>query len=82
MFSSETSGERPALSGRFGNADESNLDTLAAFRAGHIERYRLVHNSFGNRRHDGIDVIEAMIQHLKLARDTGQVRPGVLLFWL
>ena len=70
------------LSDGFRDADERNLDTLAAFGAGHIQGDRLVHNSFGNRRHDGIDIIETMVQHLDLARYTGRIRPGIILFRL
>lgn len=67
-----------SLAARFLSADESDFNAVAALGTGDIESYRLGHDSFRHGGDDGIDAVKAMVQHFKLAHNTGEVRYGLI----
>src|SRR4030066_1202264 len=75
------------LSGRLFGADEGDFYLLAALRAGQAEGDGLPHDPFGDRRNDGVDVIQAAVQHVEPFDEAYEIRgrlvvDGFPVVWL
>ncbi len=43
---------------------------MAAAGTGYVQRNRLLHDALGDRRYDGVDVVQAFVQRIELLGDT------------
>ena len=62
---------------RLFQTEEGDFNSLPAFGAGDVERYRLPHYPFGNDGNHGVNIVQAVVKHIQALVDAFDISLGI-----